>query len=149
MYSYIYIYTAAHSTGPSSPTTPMSLTVSMVNHQSASFEWVVMTVAYDNESYIVTYGLDSNDLSIFSATQPGSSDISLTNSVRQCVCVCVCVCVRACVRVRVYVCTHLAGVQYICRGSTSEDKVLLSCGVYQLSRQYPIRAGHLQHHWCW
>ncbi|XP_064386408.1 uncharacterized protein LOC135334957 isoform X2 [Halichondria panicea] len=67
--------------GPSSPTTPMSLTVSMVNHQSASFEWVVMTVAYDNESYIVTYGLDSNDLSIFSATQPGSSDISLTNSV--------------------------------------------------------------------
>ncbi|XP_064386409.1 receptor-type tyrosine-protein phosphatase delta-like isoform X3 [Halichondria panicea] len=66
---------------PSSPTTPMSLTVSMVNHQSASFEWVVMTVAYDNESYIVTYGLDSNDLSIFSATQPGSSDISLTNSV--------------------------------------------------------------------
>ena len=78
----------------------------MVNHQSASFEWVVMTVAYDNESYIVTYGLDSNDLSNSSATVPGSSDISLTNSVRQCVCVCVCVCVRACVRACACVCVY-------------------------------------------
>ena len=50
-----------------------------------------MTVVYDNESYIVMYGLNSNDLINSSATLPGSSDISLTNIVSVCMCVCVCV----------------------------------------------------------
>ncbi len=76
-----HTHTTAHSTGPSPPTTPTSLTILSTDHESASFQWTVMAVAYDNESYIVTYGVDANNLNNSSAIVPGPSDISLTNRV--------------------------------------------------------------------
>ena len=76
--------------GPSPPAAPTSLSVIQVNHRSAIIQWTVAMVTYDNESYIVMYGNDSNNLVYSSARVEGQSRLS--GLVSHCVSVYVCGC---------------------------------------------------------
>ncbi len=74
----------ALSPGPSPPTPPTDLTVLSVDHQAATLEWTVTNVAYNNESYLVTYGRDPSMLVNSSAVIMGSTVITVQNRVSGC-----------------------------------------------------------------
>lgn len=70
--------------GPSPPSPPTELTLISADHQSATLQWTIPSVAYDNESYVVMFGRDSNMLVNTSDIVEGSTDITLLNRVSGC-----------------------------------------------------------------
>ena len=69
------------SAGPASPLEPVHLTHISVSSESATVQWIVPTVAYTAESYVVNYGTVQDSLTFSSAEVTGSSDITITNQV--------------------------------------------------------------------
>ena len=62
--------------GPAIPNPPVSLAALNVVHNAATIVWVVTEVAYTNESYVVQYGKDANDLASASPLVDGGTEFS-------------------------------------------------------------------------
>ena len=64
------------STGPTSPVTPESLTVSAVSSTSTTIGWTVPSIAYTPETYVVEYGTSRDRLDMSSDPQYSGPNIS-------------------------------------------------------------------------
>ena len=64
--------------GPALPLSPISLN-SVANATTATITWVVSSVAYSPEMYIVTYGVTNTDLDSMSEDVEGTQDITVTD----------------------------------------------------------------------
>ena len=62
--------------GPAISNPPVSLAALNVVHNAATIVWIVTEVVYTNESYIVQYGTDANDLASASPLVDGGINFS-------------------------------------------------------------------------
>ena len=60
--------------GPTSPNPPVSLGAKNVVHNATTVVWVVTEIAYTNESYVIRYGTDMNNLTNSSNPEEGGTD---------------------------------------------------------------------------
>ena len=67
------------STGPANPNPPVGLAALNVEHSATTIVWVVTEIAYTNESYVVRYGTDVNNLTNSTDLVEGGTDLMATD----------------------------------------------------------------------
>ena len=67
------------STGPADPNPPVGLAALNVEHSATTIVWVVTEIAYTNESYVVRYGMDVDNLTNSTNLVEGETDLMATD----------------------------------------------------------------------
>ncbi|XP_019860243.1 PREDICTED: protein sidekick-1-like, partial [Amphimedon queenslandica] len=68
-------------TAPSSPHSPVNTTAVNIRYNSATIRWIVPSIAYTPEEYVVLYGINSTNMNGLSSVVNGSTNFRITDSV--------------------------------------------------------------------
>lgn len=80
MYFIFSSFSLSLSPAPSPPLSPVNTTAVNIRYNSATIRWIVPSISYTPEEYVVLYGTVSTNMNTLSSVINGSTNFSITNS---------------------------------------------------------------------